>query len=164
MSRSSLLVRVRQVASPRKTTKTRMERVQKINKVSKSLFGPVIKSEFRRWVCDDGIELISHFCDDHLDLRLRVCPNDSFIDSPLSHLRSPIQIRSVGNGQISITSVAQVELWLHQGIANYTCKQSISVGNIDTECYAEILSSHLPPNEINASTVHDGRERPFSII
>lgn len=48
MSRSSLLVRVRQVASPRKMTKARLERVQKINKVSKSLFGPVIKSEFAR--------------------------------------------------------------------------------------------------------------------
>lgn len=50
MSRNSVLVRVRQVASPRKMAKTRLERVQKINKVSKSLFGPVIKSEFRRWV------------------------------------------------------------------------------------------------------------------
>lgn len=48
MSRSSLLMRVRQVASPRKLAKTRLERVQKINKVSKSLFGPVIQSEFRR--------------------------------------------------------------------------------------------------------------------
>lgn len=48
MSRNSVLVRVRQMASPRKTAKTRLERVQKINKVSKSLFGPVIKSEFSR--------------------------------------------------------------------------------------------------------------------
>lgn len=50
MSRSSLLTRVRQVASPHKAAKTRLDRVQKINKVSKSLFGPVIKSEFRRLV------------------------------------------------------------------------------------------------------------------
>lgn len=48
MSRNSLLARVRQVASPRKTAKSRLERVQKVNKVSKSLFGPVIKSEFKR--------------------------------------------------------------------------------------------------------------------
>ncbi|CRK98279.1 CLUMA_CG011641, isoform A [Clunio marinus] len=49
MSRNSLLMRVRQVASPRKSAMARLERVQKINKVSKSLFGPVIKSEFRRF-------------------------------------------------------------------------------------------------------------------
>ncbi|CAO1409597.1 unnamed protein product [Diamesa serratosioi] len=42
-----LLTRVRQVSSPRKMVKNRLERVQKINKVSKSLFGPVIKSEFK---------------------------------------------------------------------------------------------------------------------
>ncbi|CAO1394221.1 unnamed protein product [Diamesa hyperborea] len=42
-----LLSRVRQVSSPRKMVKNRLERVQKINKVSKSLFGPVIKSEFK---------------------------------------------------------------------------------------------------------------------
>lgn len=50
MSRNSLLVRVRQVASPHKMARARLERVQKINKVSKSLFGPVIKSEFQRSV------------------------------------------------------------------------------------------------------------------
>lgn len=50
MSRNSFLTRVRQVASPRKMAKSRLERVQKVNKVSKSLFGPVIKSEFKKWV------------------------------------------------------------------------------------------------------------------
>lgn len=49
MSRNSLLLRVRQVSSPHKMARARLERVQKINKVSKSLFGPVIKSEFERW-------------------------------------------------------------------------------------------------------------------
>ncbi|KAG5680890.1 hypothetical protein PVAND_010369 [Polypedilum vanderplanki] len=45
----TLLTRVSQVASPRKSAKMRLERVQKINKVSRSLFGPVIKSEFRSY-------------------------------------------------------------------------------------------------------------------
>ncbi|CAG9804897.1 unnamed protein product [Chironomus riparius] len=45
----SILTRVSQVASPRKSAKMRMERVQKINKVSRSLFGPIIKSEFKSY-------------------------------------------------------------------------------------------------------------------
>lgn len=146
MSRNSLLARIRQVASPRKATKARLERVQKVNKVSKSLFGPVIKSEFRRWV---GIELSAH--------------NDHFIESSIRSF--VVQIRSTGNDQISITSVEQVGLWLHQGVADYARKQSVPVGADHASRPAEILSSHRTADEINAeANQRCGRERPRSII